>query len=402
MEHAKHYKHHRRVFAVLRYTIVPILTRYLGYRFKKTSVGKPATIIISNHTTNYDPILVGCAFREHMYFVASEHIFRWGFASKLIKFLFAPIARTKGQADVTTALTTMRLIKKGHNICIFAEGVRTLTGVSEPIAAATGKLVKASGAQLVTFRLEGGYFTTPAWGHGLRRGIMRGSPVRIYPPEELKDMTADEISAAITRDIHEDAYETQAKTPVKYRGKARAEHLEKVLYLCPRCHNLATLHTDGTAFSCECGLHGNYDEYGQLVGDSLPFHTVTDWVQWQRAYLPELVAGKGEHFMHSSRNQQLVAVSDKTGATQTAEGLLAISPDSLELAGQIFPLAEIGEFSIHGGEVLIFFHNGIHFEIKSPYPHSALLYLDLFNLFKARHTREGRVSLFREKVTKKL
>ena len=385
MEHNKHYGRHRRVFAVLRYTIAPLITHFLKYRFEKKSVGKTASIIISNHTTDFDPILVGCAISEHMYFVASEHIFRWGFASKLINFLFAPIARTKGQADVTTALTTMRLIKKGHNICIFAEGIRTLTGVSEPIAAATGKLVKASGAQLVTFRLEGGYFTTPAWGRGLRRGGMRGNIVHRYAPEQLKDMTAAEVTGVITRDIYENAYETQAKTPVKYRGKAPAEHLEKVLYLCPNCHGLATIVTKSDSFLCGCGLHGKYDEYGQLVGPSLPFSSVTDWITWQRKLLPQLVAYAGDTFTHTGRDQQLVSVSDKTGAVTVAEGLLVINRDYLSVAGQLFPLPEIGDLTTHGGEVLIFFHKGVHYEIKSPYPRSALLYRDLFNLFKARN-----------------
>ena len=384
MDHAKHHKHHRRVFAILKPTIVPLLLRYLGYRCEKTSVGNVSSIIISNHTTDFDPILVGSAFREHMYFVASEHIFRWGFASRLIQFLFAPIARTKGQADIGTALTTMRLIKKGYNICIFAEGVRTLTGVNEPIAAATGKLVKSSGAQLITFRLEGGYFTTPAWGHGLRRGRMRGSVVRCYSPQELKAMTAGEISEAISHDILENAYETQAKSPVAFRGKSRAEHLEKVLYLCPACHGLGTLHSEGTAFSCQCGLHGSYSEYGQLEGEALPFHSVTEWVIWQQEYLPQLVDDCGDAFTHSSQNQQLVSVSDKTEASKEAEGLLVISRENLELAGMVFPLSEISEFSIHGGTVLIFFHKGTHYEIKSPYPRSALLYRDLFNLFKER------------------
>ena len=382
MDYEKTNKRHRRVFAFLKHTIGPIITRYLGYHYIRTDMGNTPAIILSNHTTDFDPIFLAMSFRDHMYFVASEHIFRWGNYSRIIKFLFAPIARTKGQADVSTVLTTLRLLKKGHSICIFAEGVRTLSGVTEPIAPATAKLVKSSGAQLITFRLEGGYFTTPAWGHGRRRGRMDGRFVNRYMPEELKQMTAAEISEIISRDIFENAYETQAKSPVAFHGKTPAEHLEKVLYLCPDCHRLASLRSEGSSFSCECGLHGVFSEYGMLEGDSLRFHTVTEWFLWQRAYLSELVESACDGFTHTSRDQQLVSVTDETGTVSVAEGLMVMSRESLSVAEATFPLSEINEFSIHGGTVLIFFHKGIHYEIKSPYPRSALLYKDLFNLFK--------------------
>lgn len=38
-------------------------------------------IVLSNHVTDYDPLLVGVSFPGQMYFVASEHITRWDIAS---------------------------------------------------------------------------------------------------------------------------------------------------------------------------------------------------------------------------------------------------------------------------------------------------------------------------------
>jgi hypothetical protein len=47
-----------------------------------------------------------------MYFVSSEHVFRKGFLSWLLVYLFAPIARVKGMTDATAALNIIRTIKK--------------------------------------------------------------------------------------------------------------------------------------------------------------------------------------------------------------------------------------------------------------------------------------------------
>ena len=208
---------------------------------------------------------------------------------------------------------------------------------------------------------------------------MSGHIVNRYSPEELKDMTADEVNAAISRDIREDAYKSQEQSPVRYCGKTPAEHLEKVLYLCPNCHGLATLHSRGSDFFCDCGLFGSYDEYGRLEGDAFSFRTVTEWFIWQREFLPKLAWESG--FSNSRPGQQLICVSNG-GAFTAAEGLLTFNRESLNIAGNVFPLSEISELSIHGGSVLVFFHRGIHYEIKSPYPRSALLYQDLFHLFK--------------------
>jgi 1-acyl-sn-glycerol-3-phosphate acyltransferase len=372
---------HRLMYRLLK-PIGLMIARYMRYRHSKTSVGSVPAVIISNHTTDYDPILVACSFREHMYFVASEHIFRWELISRLINYSFAPIPRPKGQIAGKTAITLMRLLKRGHNICIFGEGMRSYTGVTGPLVPSTGKLVKISGAQLITFRIEGGYFTSPLWGKGLRRGEMRGHFVRRYSPDELRSMTPDEINRAVNSDIYEDAYARQAEIPVPYRGKTPAEHIEIALYLCPSCRRAGSIRSSGSEFSCVCGLKGTYTEYGALSGGNLPFHSVAAWLRWQKDNLPQWIAEMGKGPLHSSNDQQLYIVTHEIEATLAEKGELAIFPGSLVLGGIGFPLSEVDDIAIYGRAVMAFTHKGIHYEIKSPYPRSALIYQDIFYALK--------------------
>ena len=60
------------------------------------------------------------SFRRQMYFVASEHIARWGWLFKLVDFLVAPIMRYKGSVAASTAIEILKKIKAGHNVCVFA------------------------------------------------------------------------------------------------------------------------------------------------------------------------------------------------------------------------------------------------------------------------------------------
>ena len=125
---------------------------YIERKFKfnhdKASPGR-ACLVVSNHVTNWDPMLVALSFPDaNLHFVASEHLFRMGWISKLICFLVAPIARRKGSSGLDTAMNSLRTLKAGGSVCLFAEGECSWDGCSANIVSSTGTLARASGAPL--------------------------------------------------------------------------------------------------------------------------------------------------------------------------------------------------------------------------------------------------------------
>ena len=149
-----------------------------NYRFEPIKDVEGPMIVVANHNCDLDPVMVGLAC-PHMYFVASEHIFRRPAIAWLLEVFLSPIARRKGSVDASTVMEIRSRIKAGHNIAIFPEGNRSLDGRTGVIHPTTGKLIKAFGATLVTYHLEGGFFTTPRWGFGIRKGKMTGRPIGI-------------------------------------------------------------------------------------------------------------------------------------------------------------------------------------------------------------------------------
>jgi 1-acyl-sn-glycerol-3-phosphate acyltransferase len=224
---------HRLIYRILRPVLSPVLKLRFRYRFDRVVPRHSPCIVLCNHTTSWDPILISLAFPQPMYFVASEHIFRWGLLSKLIVFLQAPIARLKATADTSAVRQVLRRLQEGHSVCIFPEGCCTYSGETSPISAAIGKLVRHSGAGLVTYRIEGGYFTDPRWAQKTRRGPMRGVFVREYGPEALSAMNAAEINEAIARDLSYNAYETKGSA-FAYTGRRLAQWLETGPVSVPR------------------------------------------------------------------------------------------------------------------------------------------------------------------------
>ena len=167
-------------------------------------------LLVSNHVSAWDPLIVAMSLKhKQLYYVASEHLFRMGLVSKALEYLVAPIPRRKASSGFETVKACLRRLKDGQSVGLFAEGEQSWDGRTAPIFPATGKLAKSSGATLITSRIEGAYLSLPRWGHGIRRGAVHGGVVNIYSPEQLKTMTAKEVTAAIQRDISEDAWERQ-------------------------------------------------------------------------------------------------------------------------------------------------------------------------------------------------
>ena len=305
-----------------------------------------------NHVTDWDPLLVGGAFRHQMYFLASEHIMRLGFVSRLLDWLVHPIVRQKGGSAAGAVKEMLRALKSGCSVAFFPEGNRTWDGVTRDFPASTGKLVKTSGVPLVTFRLRGGYLSSPRWsGDTARRGLLRGELVKVYTPEELKGMSALQINAAIARDIHVDAFEDQRSRPVLYRGKRLAENLETLLFICPKCFARGTLRSEDDGFACtRCGFETRYALTGAFVGGDAPFPDVRSWNRWQDKQIEKLCreAKDGEPIF-SDEGLELYSVQSGRSSELIGRGAITLFRDHLELPGGIsLPIGEITGMSLRG------------------------------------------------------
>ncbi len=206
--------------------------------------------------------------------MASEHIFRWRFTARLIRWLVDPIARLKSRTAADTAMAIIRRLRGGANVCLFAEGNRSWNGVTCPIHPSTGRLARSCGATLVTYRLEGGYFTNPRWSHSrLRRGRMKGHVVGVYPRETLLAMSPEEVGELIVRDLYENAWERQQVERVAYKGRDLAQHSKRFCASAPLRPSGFAEKGAGDYLRCACGLQLRFTEYGDFEGEQVPSTT---------------------------------------------------------------------------------------------------------------------------------
>lgn len=243
-----------------------LLTKKCNYTFDKCDI-KPPFLVLGNHTMDYDAFCISKSFDVPLYFVMSDHVSSKPLVGKLIRHLVNPIPITKSTADTETVRNIMSVIKQGAPVALFPEGNKSFAGEMSKMKPSIGKLIKKLRVPVVIYTLEGGYFTSPRWSQIKRKGYFHGFAKRILSVEEIEALSNEELFELVTKELRVNAYEVQEKHMVKYEGENLAEGIESMLYICPKCKAISSLHGKGNEVTCDkCDFHATYNEYGYLQG----------------------------------------------------------------------------------------------------------------------------------------
>ena len=365
--------------------LAPLILRKYGFRTERISKKDEPYIVVANHLTEVDMIMVAGAFKEHMYFVAGEHLLRTKAGPKM-KWAQDPIFTYKGAPSIDTMREVIRRIKAGNNVMIFPEGSRSFNGETLKLSCGTAKLVKMAGCALATYHIEGGYFVAPRWAYTTRTGPMKGHIVNIYSSDDIRQMSKEELTDCINRDIYENAYETQRRNMYAYRGERLAEGLENYLVKCSCCGSFDTMATEGDRFRCtECGQSGRYTPEGFLEGDGLRFDSVYDWGVWSEDEISKYVkAYEGDGPVFSDEEVVLYEVLSDHSRIDLASGVLKGYKNRLEIGDQVFCFGDIsGMDMLYFGKTLVFSYNKRHLAITGEHYH-AIKYQKLFVAFDSK------------------
>ena len=366
------HRRHQGIWNFFWYITAPFFKIIYSYKCKIAPKIEGPYLVISNHTTELDCVLVGLSFRKQMYFVASEHVYRKGWISKLLRWSFEPIAKMKGSSDTLTVMKIIRKLRNGYNVCLFAEGNRSFDGRNFPVFDATGKLAKISGASLVTYRIEGGYLTNPRWGFGIRRGKAYGHVVNVYSPEQLAGMSVEEVTQAVVNDINENAYERQALKPVAFKGKNRALGIECAYCVCPHCRALGKITSKGNKVICSnCGNESEFNLYGNF-DPAFGVTNPTEWEDLQEEYFKELAASDRDDSspFFTDSDVSLKTIDSEHNEKEIGKGKMALYKNRFEFVpvngeSVFLPIKDIPDMSVYSRNGFVFSDSaGIHYEIK--------------------------------------
>lgn len=358
--------------------------RYTAYQ---SGLEKGPYLLISNHQTTMDPFLLSLSFKFPIYFIASDDLFNLK-VSPLIRYLVAPIPKSKSMNDIAAMKSVFRVIKEGGAVGIFPEGNRTISGGQWEMTDAIAKLAKQLKVPLVIYNIHGGYGTDPRWGHSIRRGRSKGCVKKILSAQELKDMTVEQIFEEIKEGLAVD----DTISGIPFRSRKRAEYIERALYICPVCGNLSGIVSDKYKFRCRyCTTSSTYTEKLTLSPSVADFDRIYEWYEWERGEIVkkvlngETVGDDGIIFRESIKFKR---------KKKLAGNSVAIDMDKLVISGKkgetAYPLDEITAMTMVGKKKFNFYHDGKILQVKGNKRFCAIKYVHVFDGLRQVESGNGK------------
>lgn len=349
-------KRHNIIYHILKPFIYIYLKIFYNYKYEKFKIKKGENyIILSNHQTTLDPVFVSMSFNKLPYFVASDTLFHFKIASKLLKFCFNLIPKSKGKSDYKTVKTMQQVLHENGNVAVFPEGNRTFTGSICNIPIAISKYIKFAKTPVILYNLCGGYGIEPRWSNKKRKGVFYGKIKRVLSVEEINALSIDELQELIVNELNHQ----ELPTTYIYKSNKRAEKIERVLYICPECGSLCKLKSIGNYFKCEqCNSTWEYSKNLEIKKDEklYKYSNVLQWYNFQLDYVrtnnyknSDKIFQDDLVILYSLKNNSKKEILDK--------GIVTLYNDKIIFSGErktIFELSTIDAVAASGKQQLIF------------------------------------------------
>ncbi len=157
-------------------------------------------LIIANHQSILDPILIQSFCRRPMYTLTKSTQFGSPVMHWLLPRLLAiPVRRF--QVDPQAVRSVRRHLIRGDAVGIYIEGERSWDGRLQSPRLGTVRLLLKAGVPVVPVGISGSYDVWPRWGRGLRRAPIRisfGEPLRFPRLDRREEREAAVPAAADT------------------------------------------------------------------------------------------------------------------------------------------------------------------------------------------------------------
>lgn len=373
---------HKLTFALLRPTLGLVMRILFGFKAKKCKLPKGPHLIISNHQATMDPFMLSKSFDRPIYFIASDDLFTKKPYSKAMRFLVAPIPKTKSTSDLGTIKICLKIIKEGGTIAVFPEGNRTFSGGLWHVDFAIVKLAKLLKVPLVYYTIRGGYGVEARWSNHIARGKMTGEVVKILSPEEIAQMDPQ----ALYEDIIEKLDVRDAPSVTPFKSKRRAEKLERVLFLCPNCGSIQSIHSHTHEIFCDkCDMRAEYTENLTFKGN-VRFETVYEWYQFQEAFIRDYTFEKDDAILFQDDDVQVDHVIRGLRRDKQILGTMTLSKNALIVKNDIktitYPMEDITGMTALGKHKLDFYHEGRTLQAHGRADFNAIKYLQMYHKIK--------------------
>lgn len=318
-----------------------VFTLMYGLRIDKKAIKgiKKPVLVISNHQSNYDFLVVAAALWPLRLNAMTAS---WFFHNKTLRWVLnrlGAISKKQFVPDTSAIKSAMKVAARGDNVAVFPEGQVCYSGMNCDVDESVGKLIKKLEVTTINLKIRGNHLTWPKWSlsKGTYRGRVQCTVEVLFTPEQIQKMSLDEVTAKAIHALNYNEYEWQRSQMVQYRPALRkTKGLNIVLHRCPACGTEYATQTENNELFCEhCGYRVAMNRYGffELVnGQELLFDNPAAWYSWQKeAMVQDAKAQKVLPVVCPSTLYK--TVEGKHGYTKCGRGTMTLDDTGLHFEG---------------------------------------------------------------------
>ncbi len=266
----------------------------------KEAVKKGPVLVMCNHGSAFDfafftPPFVG---KKIAFVVAENMLYSTPFLAKIIR-AAKEITKKQYIADLGCVRKMKKYMDAGISVALCPEGQVASCGKTGIVPKANGKLMKFLGYPVAVCLTHGAGLSRPKWGYTARRGKVVTKCDILYTAEQTKELSPDELYEGLVQALQFNEHKYQIENDLVFKGKRRAEGLERILYRCPKCGKEFTIKTEDNNLTCTaCGNAIEYAKNGKLIAigeGSVAPERVDLWYDQEREAVKAMV--EQEDFM---------------------------------------------------------------------------------------------------------
>jgi len=155
-------------------------------------------LVVSNHQSHLDPVLIGVACPRQVGALARASLFFWPLGWLIRSLGAVPVERGSATAGIRAILG---MLKAGEAMIVFPEGTRTSDGQLRPLQSGFCAIARRSGAAIVPTTIDGAFAAFPRGKMLPRLRMIRLTFQPALGADAIAQLTDDELVALVESQI---------------------------------------------------------------------------------------------------------------------------------------------------------------------------------------------------------